>query len=489
MTFFTNFPVINYNFGDEILPSTMQNISVYVDLLDQVADDASFYESYTIQDGERPDTLSYKLYGTTEFYWMFYLLNEKLRRQGWPLTFQEIQSNIKIYYPHKVIRTYDTFFDRMYLGDTVIQGAISNPTAIGKVVKKDFDNGQLFIQPVQEVRTITVTEGGSGYTTTPTIEILDKDGEQLPTDIVNARASANVSNGSVTAINVTFGGIGFVNTPTVKISEPQIVDWESVAQTIENITATYTDTFKVVVSRFFPPKDLDRSKILKIQKYRFRWGGRSFVLKLYTYEIDQFRTAPVPYTETVYTTLLKETFDGAERGDISKKGAMSSDDADVIRDFAANPNSIDPDYKRRIIDGLKRPILNNYTLYPDWLPNGSTGTIATATANLSSSTFSTGSLISVKNVSDWRNFQASDQKSIQVESVNNQYDAIHHYENSSKEHVDIDPNDSEIDTALYVPITYRQRLETQNDNLKIIKILKADVADQINTEFQKLLRG
>ena len=164
MSFFANYPVIDYKFGDEILPSKFQDLSVYIDLLDQIVDDASFYEKYTILDGERPDTLSYKLYGTTAYYWTFFLLNEKIRRQGWPLTFQEVYANSKLYYQHTVFNTNKTMFDRMKIGDTVIQGNVANPSSIGKVVKRDHDNGQLFVEPVTEVRTIDVTNGGSGYT-------------------------------------------------------------------------------------------------------------------------------------------------------------------------------------------------------------------------------------------------------------------------------------------------------------------------------------
>jgi hypothetical protein len=106
-------------------------------LIDQIADDASFYEKYEIKDGERPDALSYRLYGTSEYYWMFYLLNENIRRQGWPLTLQEIQTKSREYYPNKVITTSDAMHDRMYKGDIVIQGSLSNPSSIGIILEKN----------------------------------------------------------------------------------------------------------------------------------------------------------------------------------------------------------------------------------------------------------------------------------------------------------------------------------------------------------------
>ena len=79
MSFFSNFPIVNYKFGNEVSDTIFQNLTVYVDLIDQIIDNASLYTKYTIQDGERPDSLSYKLYDTVDHYWTFYLLNKKLR--------------------------------------------------------------------------------------------------------------------------------------------------------------------------------------------------------------------------------------------------------------------------------------------------------------------------------------------------------------------------------------------------------------------------
>ena len=39
-------------------------------------------------------SLSHILYGDSQYYWSFYLLNKKLRESGWPLTFQEFEKYI-----------------------------------------------------------------------------------------------------------------------------------------------------------------------------------------------------------------------------------------------------------------------------------------------------------------------------------------------------------------------------------------------------------
>ena len=38
MAYFTNFPFVDYNFGNEIDPAVFQNLTVYVDLIDQVVE-------------------------------------------------------------------------------------------------------------------------------------------------------------------------------------------------------------------------------------------------------------------------------------------------------------------------------------------------------------------------------------------------------------------------------------------------------------------
>ena len=81
-TYFKNFNTVNYRFGDNEKSNIFKNISQYVDLIDQVKSNVAFYQKYTIVSGERPDTLSYELYGTPEFYWTFYLMNDDIRESG-----------------------------------------------------------------------------------------------------------------------------------------------------------------------------------------------------------------------------------------------------------------------------------------------------------------------------------------------------------------------------------------------------------------------
>jgi len=59
--FFKSFPIIRYSFGDAEDPVIFQNIGTYIDLVDQIKDDAAYYTTTNIEEYERPDTLSYKI--------------------------------------------------------------------------------------------------------------------------------------------------------------------------------------------------------------------------------------------------------------------------------------------------------------------------------------------------------------------------------------------------------------------------------------------
>ena len=58
MSYFTNYPTVNYRFGNESTAVAVQDIGAYIDLIDRVKDDISFYQEYNLRDGDRPDQVS-----------------------------------------------------------------------------------------------------------------------------------------------------------------------------------------------------------------------------------------------------------------------------------------------------------------------------------------------------------------------------------------------------------------------------------------------
>jgi hypothetical protein len=103
--YFKNFPKVNYRFGNNESPVEFQNISAYIDIIDQVKEYGIFYESYNIQNGQRPDQISFELYDTPNYYWTFYLLNDSLRTGGWPISDASVYLKGKEYYPNMAFTT------------------------------------------------------------------------------------------------------------------------------------------------------------------------------------------------------------------------------------------------------------------------------------------------------------------------------------------------------------------------------------------------
>ena len=143
-SFFANFPVINYKFGNEENSTIFQNIGAYIKVIDEIADDIAFYSTLFIQDYDRPDSLSYMLYGTTEFYWTFYYLNEDIRESGWPIPQQDILPKAKIDYPHQTIVTTADISKTFLPGQTAT--GLGTGNASGIIIKRYLDLGQIVIQ-------------------------------------------------------------------------------------------------------------------------------------------------------------------------------------------------------------------------------------------------------------------------------------------------------------------------------------------------------
>tara|TARA_B100001057_G_scaffold43025_1_gene38491 strand:- start:3085 stop:3819 length:735 start_codon:yes stop_codon:yes gene_type:complete len=145
-TYFINFPEVPYKFGANLPAVAYQNLTAYVDVIDQIKDNIAFYRNYYIQEGDRPDQLSFELYGTTDYYWMFYLLNDHIKEQGWPLTYDALSTLIDKDLIHTVVETKDVFANKMKVGQTVTG---SSSGVSGTIAHRNLDLGQLYIKDLQ----------------------------------------------------------------------------------------------------------------------------------------------------------------------------------------------------------------------------------------------------------------------------------------------------------------------------------------------------
>lgn len=140
--YFKKFPLVGYSFGDNEAQTLFPDISVYIDIIDQVKQEISFYEKYTILDGDRPDVVSQKLYGTPDYHWTFFAMNDGLRESGWPMPEHELRAMVKKRYPHRAVTTEGDIASFFLPGVNVV-GKASGTT--GRIIERNLDLGQLII--------------------------------------------------------------------------------------------------------------------------------------------------------------------------------------------------------------------------------------------------------------------------------------------------------------------------------------------------------
>ncbi len=144
MLYFNEFENLTYKFGDEVDTVIFQNLSTYVDIIDEVKNNITFLNVHTIQEGFRPDQVSFQLYGTPLNYWTFYLLNDDIREQGWPLIRTELDAYIKKIFPNTTLTTRDAdLANKFKVGQTLTGGTTS---LSGKIIRRNIDLGQIIVE-------------------------------------------------------------------------------------------------------------------------------------------------------------------------------------------------------------------------------------------------------------------------------------------------------------------------------------------------------
>lgn len=138
--FFQGFPTIQYDVFGTGKPIEVVDIFRAVRLKKNIRDDVLLYTYYNIQDGERPDHVSMKLYGSIDYYWTFFMVNENLVNifTDWPLSRAELDNKIKVKYSGYVMSTDDDVANKFTQGET-LQGLISGATA--SIIEKDTNLG------------------------------------------------------------------------------------------------------------------------------------------------------------------------------------------------------------------------------------------------------------------------------------------------------------------------------------------------------------
>jgi hypothetical protein len=117
MSFFKQFPQIDYDIQQNGEISKIYDIYRHVDVVNKKTDDFTSYTFYEIKDGDRPDIISQKLYGTPDYYWTFFIINDFLQHgyNYFYKSYQTFMRGLQLEYEGKgalvVLPNYDTSFN------------------------------------------------------------------------------------------------------------------------------------------------------------------------------------------------------------------------------------------------------------------------------------------------------------------------------------------------------------------------------------------
>jgi len=150
--YFSYFPTVNYNLFFDGQQSEVTDIFRIVKVKNEFKDDVTYYTFYDIQDGERPDVVSTKLYGTPEYYWTFFMVNDNLVNinTDWPLSTTDLEHVVDKKYAGTVLTTNDEI-STVFTKNSVVQGLVSNARA--RILDKDPNLGIIKIDAISGVFT------------------------------------------------------------------------------------------------------------------------------------------------------------------------------------------------------------------------------------------------------------------------------------------------------------------------------------------------
>lgn len=124
MSFFSQFPTIKYDINNDGIKNDIVDIFRNVDIRDSRIDDITTYTYYEVVEGERPDIVSNRLYGTPDYYWTFFVINEKLKDGlvSWPKSYRNLEKiftrefmnySVMVFIPEQnpVARKYENDFE------------------------------------------------------------------------------------------------------------------------------------------------------------------------------------------------------------------------------------------------------------------------------------------------------------------------------------------------------------------------------------------
>lgn len=178
--FFTNFPEIQYQMDDGkviFIKDFFRKSKIEQDAVASIIN----YTTYEIADGDRPDVVATKLYGSPHLHWTFYLVNDFENYYDW----------------HKDQNTFERYIDKKYPGQIAIANAStdivarktgatdsSNKFLLGEKVTSASGTGRVILVEPEKKR---IAIDGEGFVASETITGAVSTKSFTPVSVINHR--------------------------------------------------------------------------------------------------------------------------------------------------------------------------------------------------------------------------------------------------------------------------------------------------------------
>ena len=113
----------------------LKNLTARAKVSDELLNSGGFYETVTVEEGERPDHLSKRLYNVETYHWTFLLLNPQIKNiwDDWPMSASQLVEYCTNKYQYLAADTDESLVDKFIVGETVT-GSVSGATGIVKEI-------------------------------------------------------------------------------------------------------------------------------------------------------------------------------------------------------------------------------------------------------------------------------------------------------------------------------------------------------------------
>jgi hypothetical protein len=93
--YFETFPKLLYDINNDKNVKLVTDIFRRIKIRESLKDNAALYSTYDVVSGEKPEDVSYKHFGTTDYFWIIMITNDITDRYyGWPLNEQDFETYI-----------------------------------------------------------------------------------------------------------------------------------------------------------------------------------------------------------------------------------------------------------------------------------------------------------------------------------------------------------------------------------------------------------